>query len=330
MKLQILLNDYYDISEYCLEIPEIRDSVIESISTDNTCSITVYNIHKFCDMFNGLPLSHFDLYIRDIHSNNKLILKGRLTEVKPKDDQKAEIIVKNDMYNLDKNISQSYYNKTLSQLLINIESDYSLNINNASVVCLIEELHGYEYSVRVNTDETLSLVEAINQLSEATGIFIYTSFGALYVKPYNRIGSSLYFSEINTDDILVWEKEITYDKIINQMSIKYYMGQETPVGDENNFGNNSRTLYGEKAKGEIDASQQSNVMIMSKDGALQSVDNYIRRYRKAIEVSKLSFSKEYFIELELGEWYLIDNKYYQLITKALTTNGNKCECEFWS
>ena len=335
MNILFKVNDYYDISEYVLDVPEVAESVNESISTDNEIVLNVVNKDNWCNLtyensiFYGNPLSHFYITAYDTLFNDKLLFKGVVSRVKPLDSGKSEIALKNNLTELEQNITTSYYYKTIKEIFEIFRDEYSINIDLSNVSILQEQKENYLYSIRINEDEQLQVKDLITTMSENLGVFIYSSKETLYIKPYYQYLHGSYTAEIDNYDILNYTKDRDYSSIINQYEIKYYLNQETPITDTDNIGKLSRNLNGENPVKEIDASQQSNFVIMSKDGAKQSGNNYIYRFKDNIVKLNIELVEKYYWYLEIGEFYLIDNKIYQLISKSLNINGSKTNCEFW-
>ena len=335
MNLNISINDLLDITDLVLEIPEYRESIEESISTDNTTVISVKNKYNFCDpkyeksIFYNKPLSDFYLTITET-TLDKIILTGQITEVYSNEYTKGEIVIKNDVINLDTVITNDYVGYTLLDMMRFISIDYDIAINLSDIICLRENEMKYLYTMRRNNDEQYKVINLLTDISEALGIFIYLSNNEVRFKSYNPLDITSYYANINLDDVLELKSKLDYDKIINQYSVKYYLNAQNPIRDINLIGLDSRNINGEKPTKEIEASQENNFQIIEKSGAVNSGENYINRYKDSIVILDITLSDTWFWFLELCENYLIGDRAYQLITKSLNIAGSKCNCEFWS
>ena len=316
--------------ESCKVIEGIDDTEIEFsvANTKNWCTLTNTN-----SIFCGNPLSDFDLKVISTKTG-EIIISGNISSIQPIDSfVKARIGIKADNHNLDKYLTKSYIDMTLDDLLYTLAADYSISLNDANLKSLEEVQAEYHYSIWSTDDGKLKVGEVLQQMAETLGIWIYTIQGKVYLANYLMPNEPGYRGLIKEYDILTSEQSYQYNDIINQYNIKYYLSQEQPATDtdNNNVGKRSRTIYGERATKEIDASQQNNFVIMTKEGAIKAGENYIKRYIAPVLTVKIELPIEYAYYLVPGDIVTIDNDIirYQIITKETNVLGSKVSIEMW-
>jgi len=329
--LKIYVNDYLDITEQVVQVSDIRLAIDESLSIDNEIVLEINNKNNFLSLSNPSslfykkPLSNFYITIRN--KSDLLLMKGNITEIDARENLTGNVTIKTENYSLDKIINKSYYYCTIYYLFLILEKEYGININFSDVSILNENVKGYMYSVKAVEDDTITVYDLLNNMAETLGIYIYLENGFVRCKNYNPKMEG-YFQEINLNDLYDFNSQTCYDNIVNQFSVKYYLNEENPVNDVNDIGKDSTSIYGEKPVKDINGSQENQFIIMERIGAINSGENYVNRYKNSLVELTASMNSDYFWLYPIGELFLIDNNYYQLISKSLDVVGLKTEMLF--
>jgi len=336
MRYKVYLNDYYDITDKVLEFPLIKESLIgESDNVEYKANFKVDNRNEWVSdgkindnsIMAGTPINYYTINIKDTAFNTN-IYKGTVTWINEFAEKHAEIVTKSIHDTLTQEIKKGIIRSSLFEISAILRSNYNVNINSFSWQYSSLYLQNALLSIIASSDNPITIIDLLKELSEKLGLFIYICREQVYCYPIYMSGQG-YKVLLKSSQVLSIEISKNYDDIRNNYEIKYYLNN-TVTDDNRGVGLVSRNTYGENAIS-IDGSSSSNVVIPNASTAVLIGESYLNRYMNPFEVVTFDVEMSVSDYIALVDILYIEplKKRYTCIDKEYDFNLNKCRITAW-
>ena len=330
---KVFLNDYYDITNLVLELPNIKESLItETSDLEYKASFKIKNQSEWLSkdyensIVSNTPVTFYKLYIRD---NNQLIYQGTINNIIEQPDKSCTVNCKTISDNLTKELTRSLPNLTLLDIIIQITQEFELDYDHYSWLNIDSLFNFTTFNITATESSPLTLIDLLKEMSESLGIWIYLKNNIIFCAPFVSFEDGYKFS-LASSDILDAEIENSFDELRTNYNIKY--GVDSVVLDTNNgnIGKLARNIYGDKPI-ELDATYSSNLTIKDETTAVQVGNWYLERYKDVFDIITFTVKRDLANLIDLLDVMKIEkfDKRYVILDKEWNLNMNTVKLLAW-
>ncbi len=336
MNPKIMLNDYYDITEYVLSFPLIKEEMtFNGKLIDYKVEIEVDNQNQSFNLaesssplYKKPPKDFFITFRTDEH----IIYQGTLFDVNVSEYKKAKLITLAKSYSFEKMIDKGYSKDTLYNVVMKLSKDYDFEVHVPSLRVTCEKLNNLELSLNYDVEKKSRIFDLFQDLGKKLGIWIWIKHDAVYFSTM-RYEATGYKCLIKDSDLLTYNVlgNDSNRKIYNDYRIKYDVTKEVTDKTGDNIGEASRKKYETQKLDDIDLSTNGNIVVWKKEDAVVVGNNYINRFCEHFEIAEIELPVDAGIYIDLGDVIKLDynGKSYVVYEKEYDYFTSKVKLVIW-